>query len=266
VRKNWLSLLTVGVLTSAVLLGGCAANRTGESKEELPTNSDQADYQKRARIRLQLAVGYYEQRQLEVALDEIKQALAADPNLSDAYNMRGLIYMGMSENRLAEENFLHAIRLAPNNPDLSNNYGWFLCQSGRPTQSIAYFDATLKHRAYQSPVKALNNAGVCSLKLQDQAGAERYFMKAFQLEPDNFATNVNLARLYYDRRDYEQARFYVARVTKAGVMSADVLWLAIKTEHKLGDRNAEANFATQLRRRHPNSPEYAFFQRGAFDE
>ncbi|HEV2608658.1 MAG TPA: type IV pilus biogenesis/stability protein PilW, partial [Noviherbaspirillum sp.] len=53
---------------------------------------------------------------------------------------------------------------------------------------------------------------------------------------------------------------------KADIMTADVLWLAIKTERKLGDRAAETSLATQLRRRHPNSVEYAALQRGAFDE
>jgi type IV pilus assembly protein PilF len=49
-------------------------------------------------------------------------------------------------------------------------------------------------------------------------------------------------------------------------LTADVLWLAIKVQHKLGDTAAEAGWATQLRRHHPGSTEYAAYQRGAFDE
>ncbi|WP_225984650.1 type IV pilus biogenesis/stability protein PilW [Noviherbaspirillum aerium] len=249
-----------------LFLSGCASTGGAGSQNELPTLSDQTDNQKRARIRLQLAIGYYEQRQMVVALDEIKQAIAADPSFADAYSMRGLIYMDMGENRLAEDNFLQAIRLAPNTPDFNNNYGWFLCQNGREKQSIQYFEAALKNRAYQSPAKALNNAGFCSLKINDKVAAERYFSQAFQADPANPATNVNLARLYFERGDYERARFYVTRVMKADVMTADVLWLAIRIEHKLGDRAAEASLANQLRRRHAGSAEYAAYQRGAFNE
>jgi type IV pilus assembly protein PilF len=252
-------------MASVVLLAACASNQ-GNAPMELATASDQTDNQKRAHIRLQLAVGYYEQRQKAVALDELKQALQADPNFVDAYSMRALIYMDMGEIRLAEENFLHAIKLSPNNPDLNNNYGWFLCQNGRVQQSIAYFEATLQDRAYQSPGKAMNNAGMCSLKLKDEAAAERYFSQAFKYDPANPATNVNLAKLYYDRHDYTRARFYIGRVTKTDVLSADVLWLAIKIERKLGDRGAEMSLVTQLHRRHAHSPEYAAYQRGAFDE
>lgn len=263
-RKIWQRSGTVVLTAFVLLLAGCASNSGTQGGS--PATSDQGDSQARARIRLQLAVGYYEQRQMDVALDEVRQAIEADPNFADAYSVRGLIYMDKGENRLAEESFLQAIRLAPNNPDFNNNYGWFLCQSARERQSIAYFEAALKSRAYQSPAKALNNAGVCSLKLKDKAAAERFFSQAFQYDPANPNTNLNLAKIYYDLRDYQRARFYIGRVTKADVMSPDVLWLAIRVERKLGDRAAEASLATQLRRRHPNSVEYASYQRGAFDE
>lgn len=250
----------------ASMLGACAVPSSDGSRGELPTASDQTDSQQRARIRLQLAVGYYEQRQLAIALDEIKQALQADPNYADAHSMRALIYMEMGETRLAEDSFQRAIRLAPNNPDLSNNYGWFLCQNGQEAQSIAHFEAALKSRAYQSPGKALSNAGVCSMKMKDLAAAERYLTQAFQVEPGNPATNVNLAKLYYGRQDYQRARFHIQRVVKADLLTSEVLWVAIKVERKLNDRQGELSLATQLRRRHPGSPEYAAYLRGAFDE
>jgi type IV pilus assembly protein PilF len=265
VKRAFLAWCAAGA-AAVVLLAGCGSAPMAVSQNDLPTSSDQTDNQKRARIRLQLAVGYYEQRQMPFALDEIKQALLADPNLADAYSVRALIYMDMGENKLAEDNFQEALRLMPNNPDFSNNYGWFLCQTGRERQAMSYFDAALKNRGYKSPEKALNNAGICSLRLKDKAAAEKFFMKAFQVDPANPSTNANLAKIYYDQGDYERARFYIGRVMKAEVMTADVLWLAIKIERKLGDRAAETNLVTQLRRRHPDSSEFAAFQRGAFNE
>lgn len=250
----------------SVLLAGCAGTPGAAPGEPAPSSAEQTDNQRRARIRLQLAVGYYEQRQMAVALDELRQALAADPDFADAHVMRALIYMDMGETRLADESFQQALRLAPNTPDFNNNYGWFLCQNGREKESIAYFDAALRNRAYQSPAKALNNAGICSLKLKNTVAAERYFSQAFQYDPANPTTNGNLARIYYDQGDHERARFYISRVMKADVMTADVLWLAIRIERKLGDRAAESSLATQLRRRHGGSAEYAAYQRGAFDE
>ena len=120
-------------LALGAVLSGCAGVRGagGSSPQtELPTSSDQTDNQKRAQIRLQLAVGYFEQHQLNTALDELKQAITIDPNFADAYSVRALVYMDMGETRLADENFQTAMRLAPNNPDLNNNYGWYLYRPG----------------------------------------------------------------------------------------------------------------------------------------
>lgn len=256
----------VVMLAAALLLAGCAGTSGVSDERELPTSSDQTEAQRRARIRLQLAVGYYQQQQLPVALDELKLALQADPNFAEAYSMRGLVYMDMGEMRLAEDNFQQALRLAPQNPDFNNNYGWLLCQNGRPEQSITYFETALKSRTYQSPAKALHNAGVCSMRMKDTVAAERYFNEAFRQDPGNVSTSLNLAKLNYDRRDYEKARFYISRVTRSDALSADSLWQAIKIERKLGDRAAELSLVTQLSRRFPDSPEFAAYQRGAFDE
>lgn len=259
------SLFVAGA--TLILVAGCAGNPApAESAEQVSSSSDQTDDQRRARIRLQLAIGYYGQRQLPVALDELRQALQADPRLADAYSMRGLIYMEMGENQLADDSFRQALKLAPNAPDYNNNYGWFLCQNGRERESIAYFENALKIRSYQSPGKAYHNAGVCSLKLKDTKAALRYFTLAFQHEPGNASTSLNLAQLHYAQADYERARFYVQRVVKADVLTPEVLWLAIRIERKAGDRATENSLVTQLRRRHPASPEYAAYQRGAFDE
>ena len=261
-----LKSIVMNVCAVVFVMTGCASTELGGGQRELQTSSDQSENQRRAQIRMQLAIGYYQQGQFSVALDEIKQALQIDPDYSDAYSVRALIYMDMGETALARDNFQRAMKLAPNNPDLSNNYGWFLCQNGQEKQSIAYFEAALKSRAYQSPVKALNNAGACSLKLKELVAAERYLTEAFRQEPANLDTNANLAKLHFARGDYQQARSYISRATKADPVSADVLWTAIKVERKLDNRPAENSFAIQLRRRHPNSPELAAYLRGAFDE
>ncbi len=262
--KSWFRSCVLSLLTLAAL-AGCASGspgvRTGTS-----STSDQSENQKRAHIRLQLAVGYYQQHELKVALDEVRKALSAQPDLADAYSMAGLIYMALGETGHADENFRHALQLSPDNPDFSNNYGWFLCQNGRARDSIAYFEKAIDNHSYESPAKALNNAGTCSLKLKQSDQALRYFLRAFQLAPANLATSAALARIYYDRQDYERAHFYINRVVKAENVSADALWLGIRIERKFGDRASEASLATQLSRRYPDSAEYAAYERGASNE
>lgn len=253
------------------LLAACAGSGGGSagSTRDLKTASDQTKDEKRASIRLQLAIGYYQDHKYEIALDEVKQAIAVDPDFADAYGMRALIYASMGELVLADENFQRALKLAPRNPELSNNYGSFLCQNGKPAQGLALFDAALKNPAYQSPVNALLNAGSCSLRLKNYEAAERYLLDALRFDPDLPTTNANLARVYFERRDIARAGFFINRLkttAKLDTLSADMLWLAIRIDRKLGDKSSEASLVTQLRRRFPASPELAAYQRGAFDE
>lgn len=264
--------LSLAVCALAALLGGCAGGAPAGSSgtAELKTSSDLSAAQKRADIRRSLAVGYYQQGQLEVALDEIKQALLADPDSAESYGVRALIYSDMQQLALAEDNYLRALKIAPNNADLNNNYGAFLCHHGRAQQALGYFDAALKNPSYDaSKSNILNNAGSCRVQLKDYVGAEPYLLQALQLTPDLVATNFNLAQVYYARGDMTRAGFFVTRLTKIAKMeslTADVLWLGIKVQHKLGDAGAEDGLVTQLRRHHAASAEYAAYQRGAFDE
>ncbi len=257
------------MLAPALLLTGCVSAKSDKPElvgDVVPRTVIPADAQKRADIRLQLAIGYYEQRQFAVTVEEAGLALQAVPDFAEAYSMRALAYMEMGQVQAAESNFLRALNLAPGNPDFANNYGWFLCNDNRAAEAIPYFEAAVGNRAYQSPGKALANAGACSLKLRDVQAAERYFSRAFQFDPASLTTNVNLTRLYFDRREFERARFHIGLAVNNGVLDVDTLWLAIKIERKLGNQSAENELAAQLRRRYPSSSEYAAYQRGAFDE
>ena len=252
--------LAVAAVSLAVLLAGCASTADKAQATSL---------RERAALRLQLASAYYEQGQLGVALAEVEQALTLAPGAAQAYGMRALILAAMRQSVPAEKDFLYALRLAPHNPDLSNNYGQFLCQTGRAAQSLAYFDAALQDAAYATPEKALNNGGACSLAVKDYARASAYWLRAERIAPGVASTYAGLARTYYEQQDYRQAARYLERLAGVTIMesqTADVLWLAIKVRHKLGDAGAEAGLVAQLRRHHSGSPEYAAYQSGAFDE
>lgn len=261
----------LAVACMLTVLAGCSSTSPmGGSTRELKTASDQTAAEKRAAIRMQLAIGYYQDAKYTIALDEIKQAIAIDPELADAYGVRALIYTAMNETTLADENYQRALRLAPRNPDLANNYGSFLCASGgKPAQAMTYFDSALKNPVYATPVSALVNAGNCSLKTKQYALAERYLTDALRYDPDLAQANTGLARAFYERRDYQRAGFFINRLTtssKLESLSAETLWLAIRVARKLGDRTLEASLTGQLQRRFPGSTEYAALQRGAFDE
>lgn len=250
----------------AMLLSACSSSKFSDSLDDEKTVSESPEIQRRVSIRMQLAVDYFKEGQYKLALEEIRIVIALSPKLVNAYSLRALIQMEMNDPQRAEENFLYALKLDPANSEIRNNYAWFLCQNAREKQALTLYDKILLDRSYPTPLKAMLSAGVCSLRMKDIASAEKYFLMAFQEDPNNPSVNANLAKVYYDKAQYEQARPYIQRVLKEEIFAADVLWIAIKIDHKLGDQASVNGLATQLRRRHPNSKEFALFQKGAFNE
>lgn len=262
------SVKTYFCLLAAVVLTACTTIYDTPKLSSPSTNDNpvQSSNSNRAVIRLQLAISYLEQDQLATALKELNNSISIDPNLADAYAVRALVYMQMGDDNLAEQDFVKAMSMAPNNPDNINNYGWFLCMNGREQQAMNMFERVIKDRTYTQPVKALNNAGLCSLKMKNDVLAENYFVQSLRLDAKNPTTNLNLARLSYKKQDWTRAQFYINRLIKAEAYNPEIVWLAIKISHKLNDQIAQASLAVQLKRRFPDSNEAELLQRGAFSE
>jgi type IV pilus assembly protein PilF len=267
-RLQWLCGLAL-----ALLLAGCVNTRNGvmvqnSAAKEAPvvTDSDETNGRKRAKLRVELAVGYYEQGQTTVALDEVKQALAADPTFADAYNLRGLIYMRLDDPGLAEDSFRRAVALAPRDPNVLHNYGWLLCQQNRYADAQQQFNAALAIPTYEDRAKTLMTAGVCQIKAGQRLEAERTLQQAYELDASNPIVGFNLAMLMSQRNDWQRAQFYIRRVNNSPSASAETLWLGVKVERQMGNKDAQEQLGSQLQRRFPDSREAVAYGRGNFND
>ena len=263
-------LILAAVFASLLVLAGCAtvagqvqASTTGA---DLTTESDEPEARKRARIRTELASGYFEQGQTAVALDEIKQAILADPNFSDAYSLRGLIYMRLNDYAIAEDSFNKALALRPNNPDVLHNLGWLKCQQARYPQAIDYFSRALANPQYRERAKTWMTLGLCQQRADLPQAAEQSLLKSYEYDASNPVTGYNLALLLHQRSDDGRAAFYIRRLNNSELANAESLWLGIRIERRLGNRDAMAQLGAQLDKRFAQAPEAAAYRRGAFEE
>lgn len=250
-------------------LGGCAAQGGGAAASagsEIVTPSDETEVHRRARIRLELAANYFELGQTTVALDEVKQALATEPNYADAYNLRGLIYMRLNDFGLAEESFRRALALRPSDADVAHNYGWLLCQQKKFAEGDQQFQRALAQPTYTSRSKTYMAQGLCQEAAGKPAEAEQTLLKSYELDPGNPVVGYNLAALMQRRGELQRAQFYIRRLNNSDLANAESLWLGIKIEKALGNTVAMRQLADQLRKRFPESREFAAFERGAFHE
>lgn len=277
--RRLLAVFLAGAM--AALVAGCAgtagpagpadSNHAATSRSvagrDITTASDESETRRRARIRLELATAYFGRGQLTTALDEVKQVLAIDNGLTEAYELRGLIYDALNEPALAEESFRRAIELDARNGSALHNYAWFLCRRQQYAAADAHFA-----RAGELPMtvaipKTLLARGVCQMEAGLMAEAERTLARSYELDPSNPATAFNRALVLYRLGDFDRARFYIRRVNNVPEQAtAASLWLAVRIEHRLGNAVAKDELATQLRSRFPSSREVTLLELGRFDE
>ena len=256
-RALWVLLLAAGCASQPDVSGPVTGTGTIVGDPTAPRN--------RARVHTELATLYYLQGSMNVALEEARTAVAADPGYASAHGVLGLVYMELRENALAEQSFQRGLAEAPEDPDINHNFGWFLCQIGRGGESRRYFRRALDNPLYATPGRTYAAAGTCALRMGELKEAELNLERALRLEPNLPVAMLQLAQLRYRQTRYHDARAALNRHAAIAAPSAESLWLGVRIERRLGQRTSELSYANQLRRRFPGSPEYLALQRGEYD-
>jgi type IV pilus assembly protein PilF len=257
------------------LLTGCAggAARSGATGQPSTPVSDYRPVETivtgtsrtRAKAHTDLGLAYLEAGNVAVALDEGRKALGDDSSYASAHNLMGLAHMYLDEKGLARESFEQALRLGGNDPDINNNFGWFLCQNGDTTRAMAMFEAAATNPLYPTPTRPLTNAALCAIKANDMQAAEVNFLRAIAADSNNAQAVFGLASLFFHKGDYLEARRQLSDFHTLRDPVAESLWLAVRIERKLGDKVSESGYASQLRRKFAGSPEHQLLMQGKFD-
>ena len=255
------------LLSSLLILAACASLPPANDAMQSPVaqQTPASDARQRAKAHTDLGMRYMDQGRYSVALDEARLSLKADPGYPLGYNLLAVVDMMLGENAAAEENFQHALRLAPTDPDINNNYGWFLCRTGKPQQSLQHFNTASRSPLYQTPAKPLLNAGICALSMGDDKTAEEFLLRVQRADPSKLDAQFLLASICYRGGRYEEAKRRVDDLHQATEPTAETLWLGLRIERKIGDREAEGRYAGQIRRKFKSSKEYQKLMQGEFE-
>lgn len=255
----------------AVFLAGCAGTNpapgAGAGPAAAPVSEQTASgvSEKSAKTHTELGFLYLQSGNMAVALEEARIAAATDPTYAPALNLLGLVHLMLNEIPQAQASFERAIKLAPGDPQISNDYGWFLCQSGHEQESFKYFEAAAKNPLYKTPTRPYTNAGLCYLKIKDEKAAEANFQRAVMMDGSNAQALYHLANLYYKRGDLFNAKKLLGELHRQIEPNAGSLWLGIRIERKIGDRQAEASYSSQLRRKFAGTPEHQALMQGQYE-
>ena len=242
----------VAVLALAAA-AGCTSTSTTESRPV--TDSGGADPRRRAEVHTALAGEYYSRGAYTVALSETRAAIKDDPTYYAAHNMQGLVYMELREDANARESFDRALRLSPNNSEVLNNFGWFLCLREDAARGLPMMQRAATDAQNPTQEKAWLSMGLCLRRGGRDAEAEEALRRAVLIRPDMIGALYNLALITYERGATKEAENYLARYTKLATSTLDALVLGVRIARANGDRASEDSYMQQLRRRYPDAPQ-----------
>lgn len=241
---------------------GAVGSTITRSLEDPAVNEPRQNYLTREEARrniaianVNLAAAYLQQGRFEKSLEKLQRARMADPDYAPLYNVYGLVYQQLGNNQEAEQNFQKAIKLAPGDSYILNNYGLYLCQDNRIEEAETAFLRAANNPLYKTPEVAITNAGTCARENGNLDLAEKHFRDALSLNPSITPALLQMAELQYQRGELNSAHNYLNRYLEVADHTPRTLWLGIRIEKELGDKDAVASYALLLRNRYADSRE-----------
>jgi type IV pilus assembly protein PilF len=247
--------LLLPLLLALAAGSGAAADTRGHADEE--------SLAKAARINAQLAVAYLKQNDVAAARDRIERALGQNSRDPDVQSAAGLVYDRLQEAEKADAHYSAAVRIAPNDPSVVNNYAVYQCRRGKWEKGLKLFEQAARNPAYSTPEVAYSNAGVCARDAKNLARAEELFRKALSIRSDFPDALLQMADLTLTRGSTLAARAFLDRYFAVSPASPESLLLAIRVAHKLGDRAAEDKYSDKLEHDFADSDQVRQLREGA---
>lgn len=111
----------------------------------------------RAASRTDLATAYLNEKNPEAAVAAAREASKLDPRNWRARSVLAMAYIVKGQPEMAEESFLAALKINPDEGEILVNYGAFLVQQARPLEAIPLFERAIGDLDYRNPATVLSN-------------------------------------------------------------------------------------------------------------
>ena len=250
--KSYRYLISVLIVIS---LTSCASSQTSSTYAFGSNNNEGPDLEAGSRLNVQLGVGYMKRGQYKVAKEKLEKAIAQDPENVEAYTTLALLMSKLNEKEKAEEYYLEAIDLKPDNTWLHNSYGVFLCGMGRLDDAMAELKSAYDDPFYETAYLARSNAGSCLVQNGEYVKAEELLRTALRSDEKLSGALISMAEIGIKTNRYLMARAYIQRYHVSTRPTSESLWIQVQAEKGLNADEHYLKYAKQLLDEFPDSKE-----------
>jgi type IV pilus assembly protein PilF len=232
----------IGLLTAGLI--ACASTGGNSAKSGGSEN-----------VHLQLGVRYLSLNKLEIAKENLQQALKDDSNNTQAHNALAFLYEKLNQFDDARDHYETALDLAPDDLGVQNNFGRFLCERGEFEKGMVLLVKASSDPLNDRAWLALTNAGRCQLAMEQKQRAEAYFRQALQSNNAYAPALLEMQKIAYQNGDFWAAKGYLQRYLGVASHTPETLWFAAQTERALGNNELAKEYKNLLLEKFPISNE-----------
>ena len=217
------------------------------------TIDDETAARQAAETNTELGRQYLARGDYEIALEKLKRAIAQDKTYAPAHTVLAYLYEYVGDDEQAGKEYREALKYDPRDGSVNNNYGAFLCSTGKWNEAEEYFAKALDDPFYDTPGLALSNAGTCALNAGELDKAERFLRQSLEYDANLSASLLALSRLNFEQGQYLSARAFLQRYETTAAHTEESLLAAYQIERELGDEQAATEYRRQLIQEFPQS-------------
>lgn len=206
-------------------------------------------------VYLQLGVRYLSLNKLEIAKENLERALQIEPDNMQAHNALAFLYEKIERYPEAKSHYEAALRLAPEDLGVQNNYGRFLCEQGEYSAGMALLTKAISNLLNDRAWLAMTNAGICQMGMGQKQAAKIYFKQALHLNENYAPALLEMLKISYQNGEYWPAKGFLQRYQAAATPTSESLWYAMQTEQALGNETEAREYQKLLLEKFPFSKE-----------
>lgn len=240
----------------AVALGltGCTT-QTLYADSDKPVPEQKRENSEAAQARVSLGMKYLQSGNNELAKGNLVKALELAPESAAANYGMAYYYQTVKEHDLAHEYYQVAVNLEPDNGNIRNGFGAYLCDIGEYAKADEQFVAATKSKSYTRVAETYENMATCAKRAGNPDKAKEYFERALAHSSLRAKPLLELASMAIDVDNAEEAERYLNAFHKNYVATAESAYVGVRLANLLHDPLMMQKYGEILTNQFPASRE-----------